>query len=187
MAQVTLPERLEHADRPTAREAGGLRGDARGQSADQLLRAVFSRRTFERLEPYLYLLPALLSIIIWVYRPLVGTLELSVYQWNLLPTTPRIPVGLDNYRRVFTLPEMGQALWNTGIYVVPVDDPLSSTSQTFVGKDEQTIVFSPLLPGEYDLGSSRQVPEGPFTSWKPLAANQRVTITTETLRLEFSY
>jgi multiple sugar transport system permease protein len=79
---------------------------------------VLARRAFQRAEPYLYLLPALLSIVIWVYRPLLGTLELSVFQWNLLPTTPRVPVGLENYRRVLTLPEMGQALWNTGIYVV---------------------------------------------------------------------
>ena len=107
MAQVILPEHLTQAGRQPS-----------GLSVQTVVRAVFSRRTFERLEPYLYLLPALLSIIIWVYRPLVGTLELSVFQWNLLPTTPRLPVGLENYRRVLTLPEMGQALWNTGIYVV---------------------------------------------------------------------
>jgi len=76
------------------------------------------RRALQRVEPYLYVLPALLCIVIWVYRPLVGTLELSAYQWNLLPTTPRAFVGLDNYRRVLTLPEMGQALWTTSLYIV---------------------------------------------------------------------
>jgi ABC-type sugar transport system permease subunit len=74
-------------------------------------------RVLARVQPYLYLLPALLSIGIWVYRPLLGTLELSFYQWNLIPTTPRVPVGLENYERVVTLPEMGQALVNTAIYV----------------------------------------------------------------------
>ena len=81
-------------------------------------RRLSARRALQRAEPYLHLLPALLSIVVWVYRPLLGTLELSGYQWNLLPTTPRVPVGLENYRRVAVLPEMGQALWNTGIYIV---------------------------------------------------------------------
>jgi multiple sugar transport system permease protein len=76
------------------------------------------RRVREGAEPYLYVLPALLSIAIWVYRPLLGTLELSFYQWNLLPTAPRVPVGLENYARVLTLPEMGIALRNTLIYVI---------------------------------------------------------------------
>lgn len=113
MAQVILPARSERAapalppQRPDRTERGT--GAARRRS---------SRRFFQRVEPYLYVVPALLSILIWVYRPLFGTLELSAYQWNLLPTTPRLPVGLDNYRRVLTLPEMGQALWNTGIYIV---------------------------------------------------------------------
>src|SRR5262249_42637562 len=100
-------------------EQGGRdpgRRDRAGGSADA--RRLLARRLLQRAEPYLYLLPALISIVIWVYRPLLGTLELSVYQWNLLPTTPRVLVGLDNYRRVLTLPEMGQALWNTVIYVV---------------------------------------------------------------------
>jgi multiple sugar transport system permease protein len=82
------------------------------------LRSMASWRRWQRIEPYLYILPAFLSIAIWVYRPLFGTLELSVYQWNLLPTSPRAFVGLENYRRVLTLPEMGQALANTGIYIV---------------------------------------------------------------------
>lgn len=72
---------------------------------------------WSRLEPYLYLLPALAGIGVWVYWPLVSTAELSLYQWNLLPNIPKRPVGLDNYASVLTLPEMGQALINTAIYV----------------------------------------------------------------------
>jgi multiple sugar transport system permease protein len=107
MAQVSLPD-------PRGRFTRSLSVSKPRPST----RGVLARRVFQRAEPYLYLLPALLSIVVWVYRPLLGTLELSGYQWNLLPTTPRVPVGLENYRRVLTLPEMGQALWNTAIYVV---------------------------------------------------------------------
>jgi multiple sugar transport system permease protein len=93
-------------------------GPATPPKAARRLMGVARWRRWQRIEPYLYVLPALLSIAIWVYRPLFGTLELSVFQWNLLPTSPRVFVGLENYRRVLTLPEMGQALANTGIYIV---------------------------------------------------------------------
>jgi len=63
--------------------------------------------------PYLYLAPALILLGIWVYRPLAQTAQLSFYSWNLLPTTPMEPVGLDNYRRMMDSPELGDALWRT--------------------------------------------------------------------------
>ena len=68
-------------------------------------------------EPYLYLLPALAAIGLWVYWPLVSTIDLSFYQWNLLPNIPRRPVGLENYLSVLTVPEMRSALANTAVYV----------------------------------------------------------------------
>ncbi|MCZ8513760.1 sugar ABC transporter permease [Paenibacillus filicis] len=74
----------------------------------------------DKFKPYLYLLPALLSIGFWVYRPLVQTFQLSFYQWNLLPTSPKLYVGLQNFERLVTLPEMGKSLWNTLIYTVGV-------------------------------------------------------------------
>jgi multiple sugar transport system permease protein len=52
-----------------------------------------------------------------MYWPVVNTLELSFFQWNLLPNIPRRPVGLANYQNVLTLAEMGRALANTGIYI----------------------------------------------------------------------
>ncbi|QAY67229.1 carbohydrate ABC transporter permease [Paenibacillus protaetiae] len=71
-------------------------------------------------KPYLYLLPALVSIGFWIYKPLVQTFELSFYQWNLLPTSPKKFVGFDNFQHLFDLPDMGTALWNTVIYTVGV-------------------------------------------------------------------
>jgi multiple sugar transport system permease protein len=76
------------------------------------------RRSGPGVEPYLYLLPAVASIALWVYLPLATTFELSFYQWNLLPTAPKVFVGLDNYGRVLALPEIRRALTNTLIYVV---------------------------------------------------------------------
>lgn len=71
-----------------------------------------------RIEPFLYVLPALLAVGIWVYRPLVQTFQLSFYEWNLLPTSPQRFVGLENYTRILQLPEMAQAISNTLIYMV---------------------------------------------------------------------
>jgi len=90
-----------------------------GRSARTLPAAhsLWWRRTFAVLQPYLFLLPALVTIGVWIYRPLVETFRLSFFQWNLIPTTPKVPVGWENYHRVLTLPEMGQALRNTLIYV----------------------------------------------------------------------
>lgn len=68
--------------------------------------------------PWLYLLPVVSTLVIWVYAPLLEAFQLSFYQWNMLPTAPKTYVGLDNYRRLFVLPEMRRALWNTAIYII---------------------------------------------------------------------
>jgi multiple sugar transport system permease protein len=83
-------------------------------------RARLKTPSWSRIEPYLYLIPAVITILIWVYRPLAQTLELSFYQWNLIPTSPRTWVGLENYTRVFGLPEMQRALLNTLIYMLGI-------------------------------------------------------------------
>jgi multiple sugar transport system permease protein len=75
-------------------------------------------RVLRAVQPLLYLAPALISVLIWVYWPIARTAELSFYQWNLLPTTPKRPVGWQNYEDVVALPEMRKALWNTFKYTV---------------------------------------------------------------------
>jgi multiple sugar transport system permease protein len=52
-----------------------------------------------------------------VYRPLVQTVQLSFYEWNLLTTAPQRFVGFENYTRILQLPEMAQAVGNTLIYM----------------------------------------------------------------------
>lgn len=69
-------------------------------------------------QPYLYLLPALAAIAVWVYWPLAQTAWLSFFEWNLVPSRPMEFVGGDNYRRIVTLPEMGIAVRNTVFYTL---------------------------------------------------------------------
>ncbi|GAA5090103.1 sugar ABC transporter permease [Microbacterium yannicii] len=70
-----------------------------------------------RLVPYLYVLPGIAFLLLWTYSPLVQTFGLSFYDWNLLPTSPKTFVGLDNYVEVAQLPELHTAIVNTVIYV----------------------------------------------------------------------
>lgn len=70
------------------------------------------------LSPWLYLAPTLVTLILWVYWPLVDALRLSFYQWNMLPTAAPIWVGAKNYTAIFALPKFWQAIRNTGIYVL---------------------------------------------------------------------
>ncbi len=76
------------------------------------------RRRIEPLQALLYLAPAVATIAIWLYVPLVQTFQLSTYQWNLLPFTPKVFVGLENFERLLTLPEMRRGAVNTLIYIV---------------------------------------------------------------------
>jgi len=70
------------------------------------------------LVPYLYILPALIATAVWVYWPLLGTLQLSFFQWNLLPTRTPIWVGTDNYQQLIRQPELGRATLNNILYVL---------------------------------------------------------------------
>jgi multiple sugar transport system permease protein len=75
-------------------------------------------RLRDAMMPALFLAPALISLGVWVYLPLLQSLRFSFYEWNLLPSTPMVFVGLDNYRRLLELPEMRQAAINTVYYTL---------------------------------------------------------------------
>lgn len=77
-----------------------------------------ARRLRGWLVPLAYLAPALVFLFLWTYRPLAQTFQLSFYNWNLLPTSPMVPAGAGNYSRVLSLPELGQAVGNTLVYIV---------------------------------------------------------------------
>ncbi|MBM9468869.1 carbohydrate ABC transporter permease [Nakamurella leprariae] len=112
-------------------------------------------RWWVRVRPYLYLLPAVAGLVLWVYRPLVQTVEWSFYDWNLLPTTPKRWVGLDNYSDIAALPEMRQAVVNTGWYVlgllpfaVAIPMVIALLSRKVGGRARgfyQALVFVPML------------------------------------------
>ncbi|MFC9436950.1 carbohydrate ABC transporter permease [Nocardia sp. NPDC057030] len=76
------------------------------------------RRAGRFVVPYLYLAPALFLLVVWTYRPLVQAFELSIYSWNLLPTSPMKPVGTGNYERLMDLPAFWNSIGRTGALIV---------------------------------------------------------------------
>ena len=76
-----------------------------------------ARRILRATPPYLYLAPGLVLLTVFSYRPLVQTAQLSMYSWDLLPTSPMIPVGSRNYERLFTMPDLGSATWHTIVVI----------------------------------------------------------------------
>jgi multiple sugar transport system permease protein len=74
-------------------------------------------RALSRAEPYLYLLPAVAGLAVWIYRPLIETFDYSFYDWNLLPTSPKVAVGWRNYDQLLHLPALRQAVGTTGLFI----------------------------------------------------------------------
>ncbi|MGK6315473.1 carbohydrate ABC transporter permease [Neorhizobium sp. DT-125] len=69
------------------------------------------------LVPYLFVGPAVLSVAIFLYGPLIASALLSVLDWNLLSSDVRF-VGLGNYETVFANMDFRTAAWNTLLYCV---------------------------------------------------------------------
>jgi len=66
---------------------------------------------------YVYLLPALGLIVIFVYVPALYSFYLSLLRWNLM--SPRSTfVGVANYERLVVAPEFWNALTNSVIYLL---------------------------------------------------------------------
>lgn len=121
----------------------------------RVARPPLPRRLLRAVPPYVYVAPSLALLVIWTYRPLVQAAQLSFYSWNLLPTQPMSPVGLDNYVRLFNLPAVGDSVVRTlvviaGLLPFTIGLPvlIGLLSQRVRGRARavyQAPVFAPLL------------------------------------------
>lgn len=68
--------------------------------------------------PWLYVLPALATFVIWIYEPLARAAYLSFFEWNMLPDAPVTYVGTRNFENILNLPKLWQSARNTGIYIL---------------------------------------------------------------------
>jgi len=68
--------------------------------------------------PVLMAAPAMLTLAVWVYYPLLETAWLSFFEWNMMPGATKTFVGFENYERLLSLPEMPKATLNTIYYTL---------------------------------------------------------------------
>ncbi|MDQ7828051.1 MAG: sugar ABC transporter permease [Armatimonadota bacterium] len=61
---------------------------------------------------YLYAIPALVVLLVFTYWPVLRTVELSLFRWNLIAPT-RTYLGLENYRDLARSAEFWGAVWTT--------------------------------------------------------------------------
>lgn len=69
----------------------------------------------KRLTPWLFVGPAVLSVVVFLYGPILASAMLSVVEWNLLSPDIKF-VGLDNYRSVLANSDFRLSAWNTLLY-----------------------------------------------------------------------
>nr|WP_321457765.1 sugar ABC transporter permease [uncultured Cohaesibacter sp.] len=73
--------------------------------------------TINKLAPYLFVGPALIFVVIFLYGPILFSVVLSFSDWNFI--TPQMHfVGFDNYSHILGDSRFISASWNTLLYVV---------------------------------------------------------------------
>lgn len=78
----------------------------------------FTHFRFRRfITPYLFLLPALVIMVVFVYQPVVQTFNFSLYDWSAFSTELDY-VGFENYERIFTDPILLKSIINNIFYAV---------------------------------------------------------------------
>ncbi|WP_342358866.1 sugar ABC transporter permease [Terrarubrum flagellatum] len=71
----------------------------------------------KKLAPYLFVAPAVLSVVVFLYGPIAASAILSVMQWDLLAPKP-VFVGAGNYLAMFGDGDFRLSAWNTLGYCV---------------------------------------------------------------------
>jgi multiple sugar transport system permease protein len=87
-------------------------------------RRKFSRSKFDKgMAGYLFLLPALVSLLVFLIGPIFYAFYISFFNFSFLDPQNAVFVGFKNYIQLFRDPEFLRALWNTSLYtlcVVPI-------------------------------------------------------------------
>jgi raffinose/stachyose/melibiose transport system permease protein len=91
--------------------AGEVAGDA--GAARKASRPRRARRSWRG---WLFALPALLMYGVFVLRPTLATIQYSFYDWDGI--TAATPVGIDNYRRVLTDPDLASSIGHSFFLII---------------------------------------------------------------------
>jgi raffinose/stachyose/melibiose transport system permease protein len=74
-------------------------------------------RTLTRWRTWVWVLPAVVLLLVFVYYPIVENFRLSLFSWNAFSTSP-VYVGLDNYRTAVDDPVFWRALRNNTVFAM---------------------------------------------------------------------
>lgn len=67
---------------------------------------------------YIFILPGLFLYLTFSIYPILKALQMSFYEWNIMPGNPNVFLGLDNYIRAFQDPVAKLSLRNTILYTI---------------------------------------------------------------------
>jgi multiple sugar transport system permease protein len=81
-------------------------------------RWLFRERRRPLLTPYLFLAPGFFVFALVMLYPIVRALQISFYEWSILPNTDSVFVKFDNYTRALHDPVFWRGLVNTAAYMV---------------------------------------------------------------------
>ncbi|MEA5077240.1 MAG: sugar ABC transporter permease [Anaerolineaceae bacterium] len=77
-----------------------------------------SLKTQKKIIPIIFIIPGLLLFIVFQIYPLLKGLQMSFYDWQIMPGKVSQFIGLDNYTRAFNDPIFKIAAKNTAIYAL---------------------------------------------------------------------
>ena len=84
-----------------------------------------SERDFRAYTPYLFIAPAIIIMVAGLAFPVFQSLYLSFYDWKIgTPMSTAENVGLDNYKRLITDPDVRESLWVTirfGFWTISIE------------------------------------------------------------------
>ncbi|MGN8648041.1 carbohydrate ABC transporter permease [Gracilibacillus sp. HCP3S3_G5_1] len=131
---------------------------------EPLIKRAFTKRKIRSIwKPYLYLLPGLILLWIWMYYPLLSTFTLAFQKWSMVPGTSPIPVGFDNFIRLLSNKDFGVSIVNTIFYTIgllpfSIIIPLflavaTHKMQGFMKNVYRTMFFIPLILAPVSIGA----------------------------------
>lgn len=103
------------SSRAARQENAGRRDAAQHPLASRLLRRRYRTSAFTT--PYLFLAPGFAIFALAMLYPIAKAFQMSLYEWNILPNTPSLFIGLDNYSRALHDPIFWRGLGNSAFYM----------------------------------------------------------------------
>ena len=124
---------------------------------------MIKRPFYERIKPFLYLLPFIVSVTLFTLYPIVNVIRMSFLEGYKYLTGAYTGVGFGNYEKVVTDPYFRQAITNTFRYVllvVPISTVISIVLANVLNQKIrfqsffQTAYFLPMVTSSLAVGLS---------------------------------